>query len=397
MKCQPVLLNSCSDSGKLLERIEARSQEDRNEAWLQSLIFEHPDILPVADFDEVYSPSIPVGREIETSSGYIDNLYVSPAGAITVVETKLWRNPEKHRTVVAQIIDYAKELSKWNYDQLNIAILKAAREENSAEKKSLDQIVRPFLEEAGITLIDFQERLISTLQNGEFLLLIISDIISPNLAMLTESISGAPGLNFRLGLIELQLYLLEEHKEWPLLVIPDIVGRTVEKTRGVIKVQYVQERPKLDIEIEEIEKPEKPKGKTTQEVFLKKAPEDLSEVYEQWLNIWRDKGLIVYWGVTGFSLRVSVAGKLQTVLDAYPEWAISIVRKTDTNRSGISEADYKKYTETISSVPNALEVLATGKKYIKHEALTSENLRMILQATDELVDTIRIKYDAREG
>ena len=29
------------------------------------------------------------------------------------------------------------------------------------------------------------------------------------------------------------------------LVVPDIVGRTVEKTRGVIKVQYVQERPKV--------------------------------------------------------------------------------------------------------------------------------------------------------
>lgn len=356
MKCQPVLLNSHSDSGKLLERIEARSQEDRNEAWLQSMIFEHPDILPVADFDEVYSPAIPVGREIVTSSGYIDNLYVSPAGAIIVVETKLWSNPEKHRTVVAQIIDYAKELSKWNYDQLNAAILKAAREENSTEKKSLDQIVRPFLEEAGMTLIDFQERLISTLQNGEFLLLIIGDIISPNLALLTESISGAPGLDFRLGLIELQLYLLEEHKEWPLLVIPEIVGRTVEKTRGIIKVQYVQERPKLDIDIEELEKPEKPEGKITQEIFLKKAPDDLSEVYEHWLNVWRDKKLVVYWGVVGFSLRISVAGKLQTVIDAYPEWAIALVRKTDKNRLSISEADYKKYTEKLSSVPNALEV-----------------------------------------
>lgn len=391
MISQPVLLNSHSDSGKLLEGIEARSQEGRDEAWLQSLIFEHPEILPVADFDEVFSPAIPAGREIKTSSGYIDNLYVSPAGAITVVETKLWGNPERHRTVVAQIIDYAKELSRWNYDQLNTAILKAAREENSATKKSLEQIVDPFLEEAGMTPIDFQERLISTLRAGEFLLLIIGDRISPNLAMLTDSISGVPGLDFRLGLIELQLYLLEESKDWPLLVIPEIVGRTVEMTRGIIKVQYVQERPKLDIDIEESDKPEKPRGKTTQEVFLKQVPNDLSDAYEHWLNVWGDKRLVVYWGVTGFSLRVRVAGKLQTIIDAYPEWAIAVVRKTVKDRLGLSDADYEKYSESLSSVPNALEVLLAGKMYVKHESLTAENLMTILQATDEIADAILAK------
>ena len=104
---------------------------------------EHPEVLPVAYFDEVYSPAIPV-EEIETSSGYIDNLYVSPAGAITIVETKLWRNPQKHRTVLAQIIDYAKELSKWDYDQLNAAILKAARDENVDKyKRPLEQNILP--------------------------------------------------------------------------------------------------------------------------------------------------------------------------------------------------------------------------------------------------------------
>ena len=209
--------------------------------------------------------------------------------------------------------------------------------------------------------------------------------------MLTESISGVPGLDFRLGLIELQLYLMEESKEWPLLVIPEIVGRTVEITRGIIKVQYIQERPKLEIEIEESERPEKPKGKTTQEVFLKQAPNDLSDVYEHWLNVWGDKRVIIYWGVTGFSLRVRVAGKLQTIIDAYPEWAIAVVRKTVKDRLGLSDADYEKYSESLSSVPNALEVLLAGKMYVKHEFLTAENLMTILQATDEIADTILAK------
>jgi len=389
MTSQPILLHSRKDNGRSLARIEARTKDNRDEAWLQSLIFEHPELLPVGYFDEVYSPAFPIGREIETSSGYIDNLYISPKGAITIVETKLWKNPEKHRTVVAQIIDYAKELSKWDYDKLNAAILKAARNEKIDQKKSLEQIISSSLQESGMTIIDFQERVMANLENGEFLLLIIGDRISPNLAMLTESISGVPGLDFRLGLIELQLYLLEENKEWPLLIIPDIVGRTVEKTRGVIKVQYSQDRPKIEIEVQENEKPEQPKGKTTQEIFLKKAPDDLSSVYEQWFNIWQQKGLIVYWGVTGFSLRIYVSGKLQTIMDAFPDWAVSLVRDGDAKRMGASDSAYKSYLESISTVPNAISLITAQKKYIKHDSLTAENLMVVLKAATELAGSIR--------
>ena len=44
-------------------------------------------------------------------------------GYLTLVETKLWRNPEARRTVVAQIIDYASHLSTWTYDELRQAVL----------------------------------------------------------------------------------------------------------------------------------------------------------------------------------------------------------------------------------------------------------------------------------
>lgn len=388
MRGQPVVLSTASDRGVTLERIEAKSEEGRNESWLQSLIFDHPEILPVADFDESYAPVIPIGREISTSSGYIDNLYVSPSGAITIVETKLWTNPERHRTVVAQIIDYAKELSRWNYDDLNSAVLKTARREDGGAPESLDQLVDSYLEEAGLTTQDFQERIISTLRNGEFLLIIIGDVISPNLALLTESISGAPGLDFRLGLVELQLYRLESSRDWPLLVVPEIVGRTVERIRGVIKVQYVQEKPELDIEIEEEDGEEGPKGKTTKSIFLQKAPDDLADVYGKWLDEWQEKDVIIYWGVEGFSLRVEIEGQLQTIMDAYPEWAVSIVRKKEKDRLNLSDDLYQKYKEAVSSVDKASEIIASGKKYVKHEFLTGEDLMVLLQAVDRVLDHI---------
>lgn len=386
MRSQPVILGSASDKGRGLDRITAKTQEGRDEAWLQSVIFEHPELLPVAEFDESFAPAVPVGREISTSSGYIDNLYVSPSGSVTIIETKLWTNPERHRTVVAQIIDYAKELSQWNYDQLDAAILKASRRRDRGGAGSLGQLIAPFLEEVGMSEVDFQERIISTLRNGEFLLLIIGDQISPNLALLTESISGVPGLDFRLGLVELQLYRLDRDSEWPLLVIPEIVGRTVERTRGVIKVQYVQERPKLEIDIESDNDTSEPRGKTTKQVFLSKAPEDLADAYGNWLDVWQEKDVVLYWGVEGFSARVDVDGKLETAVEAYPEWAISIVRKKDKERLRLADDVYRTYTYAIRSVGKASEILLSGKKFVKHEFLTSEDLITILQASDHLVD-----------
>ena len=43
---------------------------------------------------------------------------VTPNGDLIVIETKLWSNPESRRKVVAQILDYAKEMSKWTYSDL---------------------------------------------------------------------------------------------------------------------------------------------------------------------------------------------------------------------------------------------------------------------------------------
>lgn len=39
---------------------------------------------------------------------------VTPSGLPVLVECKLWRNPEARREVVSQILDYAKELSRWS-------------------------------------------------------------------------------------------------------------------------------------------------------------------------------------------------------------------------------------------------------------------------------------------
>jgi len=76
-----------------------------DEGWLQRHIEANPELLPIGDIEAVFSPALSIGLEVETSVGPIDNLFISPQGYLTIVETKLWRNPEVRRQVVGQIID----------------------------------------------------------------------------------------------------------------------------------------------------------------------------------------------------------------------------------------------------------------------------------------------------
>src|SRR3954447_5734999 len=68
-----------------------------DERWLQHLIMNHPQILPIDRIEPGLIPLVPVGMEIETAAGFIDNLFVTPNGDIAIAECKLWRNPEARR------------------------------------------------------------------------------------------------------------------------------------------------------------------------------------------------------------------------------------------------------------------------------------------------------------
>lgn len=107
---KPYLVNEDPASGRGLIPLSVRNKA-YDENSLQELLFLHPSLLPIDQIDESYLPLVSIGREITN----IDNLFISPSGLLTIVDTKLWRNPEAHRTVIAQILEYAKTLSTWNY------------------------------------------------------------------------------------------------------------------------------------------------------------------------------------------------------------------------------------------------------------------------------------------
>jgi hypothetical protein len=131
--CTPLLVSG--DNVSVLERIPI-SDGSYNEAYIQNLAFAHPSCLPISELDRSYEGLIPVCKELNTPAGPLDILYVTPQGRLVIVEAKLWRNPMARRKVIGQILDYAKELSGWDYQDLQREISRA-----TGRKGNVDLIV----------------------------------------------------------------------------------------------------------------------------------------------------------------------------------------------------------------------------------------------------------------
>jgi hypothetical protein len=64
----------------------------------------------MVDIEPAFTPLISICRELPTSAGYLDNLWLTPEGGIVLGECKLMRNPQARREVVAQALDYARAI-----------------------------------------------------------------------------------------------------------------------------------------------------------------------------------------------------------------------------------------------------------------------------------------------
>lgn len=197
------------------------------EAAVQTLIQAQPACLPIADIDPLFANPVPICTELNTTAGSIDNLLVTASGLPVLVECKLWRNPQARREVVGQILDYAKELSRWSCSDLQ-------REVRRRTGRDGDPVLDS-VRDAGhaVDEIAFNDALTLNLRRGRFLLLIVGDGIREGVEAIAEYLQVHAGLHFTLGLVELPIFAMPDGGQ---LVAPRVVARTVNVTREVVAV-----------------------------------------------------------------------------------------------------------------------------------------------------------------
>ena len=151
-----------------------------------------------------------------------------------MVETKLWRNPQAVREVLAQILDYASRLASLSVEELEAACQNAKQGTLSKGESLFSYLLKQCPEEV-LDEADFHDRLQHHLRSGRFLLLIVGDGIREDLERILGQLHRNAQWHFSFGLVELEIYKGPENEDY--LIVPYRLAHSTEIVRSVVKVE----------------------------------------------------------------------------------------------------------------------------------------------------------------
>jgi hypothetical protein len=225
----PLILIEEGHSSRSLQPISLQAGKavgGYDEAWVRDLIFANPGAVPIQEIDPSFGPLVPVCTELDTRiAGFADALFVNHLGMPTLVECKLWRNPEARREVVGQILDYARVLRRWTFTDLQREAARARKEQGFDLFRHVQQF-HPDLDQAA-----FVDSVSRNLAQGRVLLLIVGDGIREGVEAIAEYVQDHAGLHFTLGLIEAQVFELGDGRR---IMQPRVLARTLIVNRTVV-------------------------------------------------------------------------------------------------------------------------------------------------------------------
>jgi len=207
-----------SKNGQNARRVD-QSNFDR-EAHLQQYIYDNPDSIPLYDIKEDIKLLI-LAREFSTESGPIDAIGIDRDGDIYIIETKLYKNPDK-RTVVAQAMDYGASL--WRHGTDFDSFISQAEESVKVKFKMsvADKLKEYFqIDDSGLEIL--YGKVNKNLDGGIFKFVILMDHLHDQLKDLIVFINE--NSKFDIYAVELEYY---KHDEYEIL-IPRLFGAEVKK------------------------------------------------------------------------------------------------------------------------------------------------------------------------
>lgn len=207
-----------SQDGKNAQKINPSSFD--REDYLQQYIYDNPDVIPLYEIDDTIRLLV-LAREFPTKSGPIDALGIDQQGNIYVIETKLYRNPDK-RTVVAQVLDYGASLWKHGHDitEFTSVLEKAAQKQFNL---SYGDKIKDFF---GISADEFTALwnvVTMNLNEGNLKFVVMMDSLHSQLKDLIIFLNQ--NSKFDIYAVELEYY---NHKEYEIM-IPKLFGGEVKK------------------------------------------------------------------------------------------------------------------------------------------------------------------------
>ena len=193
-------------------------QEFVLEQDIQQYIYDNPDTIPIYEVDSDIRLFV-AAREFQTNSGPIDALAFDQKGNIYVVETKLFRNPDK-RTVVAQVLDYGASL--WRHSTDFEAFIEQLNRHTSKQfDKNFRESFADFFGMEDVT--DVLVAIADNLNSGDIKFVVLMDKLHNRLKDLIVYINQ--NSHFDIYAVEVEYYRYDDFE----IIIPKLYGAEVKK------------------------------------------------------------------------------------------------------------------------------------------------------------------------
>ncbi|MFC2038632.1 hypothetical protein ACFLUG_02565 [Chloroflexota bacterium] len=329
-----------------------------NESELQSYLKQYPELIPLEEIMDNPPRLVCIGEEVEVPSGYIDLLYIDEDGTLTIVETKLERNPEIRRKVIGQIMEYASQVVEWSIDDVYSraeAFLGRSLEEVLWEKNS------------DLSTEIFRNNLINKLQRGQMRLVIAVDEIVEILRTTVTFLNSNSNLEILLlqvscfndgDIRKIMVPLLFGHRKKE-MVTP---GREMDPLTFLSKCQ---------------------EGKHTRSIELYQKLNKLKTVREE-------KGDYINWGIAGYSYRMFHSAKdaFEAPIVGYWDGSIAI-RFSTINNCGDAGQMYHERLLSIPIFANSIrDYTAHSEQGFQIDGMTSKEVDEYVNALRELGQTL---------
>lgn len=236
------------------------------ETELQQLLAESPEIISIGEVRPESGPLVAAVREISLPIGSIDLLAFSAEGDIALIECKLASNPEVKRKVIGQIMEYSAHLWEMRYEELD-EIVRLRSGVNLAE------LVEQAIQSADWDEENFRNNVAASLESGNFILMIIVDEISEDLARIVRYINVCGSPNFDFAALEMRRFYAEGTE----MLVPRVLGPVATKKSGTTAPRKQWDEPSFFKELD------------------RKHGEDAVQVARRILE-WAQQKMQVWWG-----------------------------------------------------------------------------------------------------
>lgn len=334
------------------------------ETKLQELLAAKPEVilnipeLEIGRYDEVI-----VCREFQTSSGKIDVLIITDSGEIIIIETKLLKNPESTRVVIAQVIDYIKALTLEDIDETITKISRISKKDSIPDK--------------------LRTHISNNISYGNFKVIIVGDFISPNVLGMVDAIQSAPHLSFSIYLVELNVF---EHEN-SIVITPKLVANTYEIERSVIRLELPTDRKyivKSEIPSKESKgnRPILEWGQYIETINDVQFRDLINKFRNDWITKFGKNN--IHMGFVGFSAGVASGGSRIPIISIYNDY-LALLSEQIKNNYDITDELYETYKNDFKRIPNIYDEYIIGKKVkLSFEKISPADFEIILKASMSL-------------